>query len=96
MFPDRMNITRLLFDLPVNNNQDRDHRAKLYDALIDNRYTDGEWPKHKQVETVGDLIKLGRDGLAQLCPSLDNASIEWLMAHLGVKRKPGRPKKIAA
>lgn len=96
MFPDRMNITRLLFDLPVADNSERAIRARLYDALIDNRYTDGEWPRHKQAQTVSDLTRLGHAGLAQLCPKLDSDSINWLMGKIGVKRKGGRPKKIAA
>ena len=94
MIQDQTNITRMLFDL--RQHSPAKHWQAVFNALIEDRYSDGEWPRHKAIQTAKDIRALGHSGLAKLDPKLNKDSIDWFMGVLGAKRKSGRPKKMAA
>lgn len=83
--PDYVSIDRLADYLP-----DGPRLREVVHALIDDT-VDGGYPIFPDIERVGDLRRLGPQGLARRCPDLPASAVEWLFA--GLRRPPGRPRK---
>ena len=90
MYPDRMHITRVFSEIGARNH------PELYETLVDNRYTDGEWPRHGNIQTVADLRRVGLSGLKQLNEKIPEQKINSFLVAIGIKRKAGRPRRKAA
>lgn len=81
---DNVHVTRL----PEHVKVPRD----IFIALCDETES-GEYAHYPDLETIGDLKKLGRDKFQARFPQLSAESVNSLFTAIGEKRKPGRPRK---
>ena len=76
MISDAISVTRLADHL-----DDRDgHRSAIERALFDDY---SGYPLHADIETVGDLRRIGAGALAARFPEIGRPAFDWLFAQLG-------------
>lgn len=66
-------------------------RSRVSEILLDERYDDGAYPRHDELQTVGDVRTHGVKALVE--KGCSEADAEWLMAKFGGARRGRKPKE---
>jgi hypothetical protein len=62
------------------------HLRSVYGALLEEDWGDGYMPMHRDIQTVGDIIRIGSAGLSMRFREVDPVTWQWLIDELEALR----------